>query len=87
MPLVLVTGAIDWFNRYNGNITQIFRIKMICGGIVTLLSFIIALWWILDPEIYLGSRLRTGLFIFVNMIDLAAAVVAGFYGGKLVFKA
>lgn len=86
MPAVLFTGAVDWFNRFNGAMTNVFMIKIICAGVVTLLSFIIAIWWIVDGEIYLGGTGRLAPFLFLCLTDLAAAVVAGFYGGKLVFN-
>lgn len=85
MPVVLLTGAIDWFNRFNGQITQVFTIKIVCGVIVTFLTLTIAIWWLAAPDIHLGASGASGLFLFLNLIDLAAAATAGFYGGKLVF--
>ena len=86
MPFVLATGVIDWFNRFNARLTSVFKIKMACGAGVTVLSLVLALWWAAQPEIYLGSEGKTGLFLFMNLIDLGLAALAGFYGGKLVFR-
>lgn len=85
MPVVLLTGAIDWFNRFNGQMTQVFTIKIACGTVVSFLTLIIAIWWLVVPDIYLGTSGASGLFLFLNLIDLGAAATAGFYGGKLVF--
>ncbi len=86
MPVVLLTGVVDWVNRFNAAITNVFLIKMICAGVVTFLSFIIAIWWIVEPDIYLAGSGKLAPFLFLCLTDLAAAAVAGFYGGKLVFK-
>jgi rubredoxin/uncharacterized membrane protein len=86
MPVVLMTGVIDWFNRFNAQLTIVFKIKMACGAAVTVLSLILALWWTVQPGVYLGGQANTGLFLFLNFLDLGIAAVAGFYGGKLVFR-
>ncbi len=86
MPLVLITGFIDWFNRFDGHLTSFFKIKIICGLIVTALTLVLTLWWVTDPLIYLGENPRFYLFLLINLMDFTAAAVAGFYGGKLVFK-
>lgn len=85
MPVVIVCGLIDWHNRFEGRMTNVFLIKMVCGGIVTLLTFMIALWWLVVPDIYLSGIGQGSLFIILNFADFAAAATAGFFGGKLVF--
>jgi hypothetical protein len=50
------------------------------------LSLILALWWTVQPSVYLGGQANTGFFLFLNFLDLGIAAVAGFYGGKLVFR-
>ncbi|MGD9365018.1 MAG: hypothetical protein PVH87_04930 [Desulfobacteraceae bacterium] len=86
MPVVIVTGLIDWYNRFEGRVTKVFLIKMVCGGIVTLLTFILTVWWIVSPDVYLSRIGQSSLFIILNLADLGAAATAGFYGGKLVFN-
>lgn len=85
MPAVLATGLIDWYNRFAGRITNVFRIKMLCGAIVTLLTFVLAAWWLISPNIYLSGIGQGGLFLLINFFNLLAAATAGFFGGKLVF--
>lgn len=85
MPAVIICGWIDWQNRFEGRMTNVFLIKMVCGGIVTLLTLTIALWWLVAPDIYLSGIGQSSLFIILNLADFAAAATAGFFGGKLVF--
>lgn len=85
MPAVIVCGLIDWYNRFEGRMTNIFLIKMVCAGIVTLLTFMIVVWWFVEPYVYLSGIGQSSLFIILNFADLAAAATAGFYGGKLIF--
>lgn len=87
MPVVIVTGLIDWINTFKGRMTEIFRIKMICAGVVTLLSIVLAIWWIVDPELYTQGLFNNFFFFLLHLIDLAAGAIAGWYGGKLVFRA
>ena len=86
MPMVLFSGYADWQNRYKGAMTNLFLIKIVCGGIVTLCSAIMAIWWLVDPYILEDSSSHGGLFVAVSLLMLAAAGLAGFMGGKLVFK-
>lgn len=86
MPLVLFSGYIDWKNRYGGKMTKIFRIKIWCGISVTALTFILVVWRAIKPDILSEGFGSNSLFIFIHFIVLIIAAVAGFYGGKLVFK-
>ncbi len=87
MPAVIISGIIDWHNRFSGKMSLVFRIKMVCAAIVTLLSFILMVWWVTSPDLYLSNNSYLALFVLFNLADLIAAAVAGFYGGKLVFNA
>ncbi len=86
MPLVLISGFIDWFNRFDGHLTGYFKIKITCGLIVTGLTLVLALWWVVDPHIYLSGKSGRALFLALNFLAFVPAVVAGYYGGKLVFR-
>jgi rubredoxin/uncharacterized membrane protein len=86
MPIVVITGFIDWYNRFNARWAKIFSIKFTCGVVVSTLSLIIALMWFTQPTIYLELSARLILFLVLNLINLLAAAVAGYYGGKLVFN-
>jgi rubredoxin/uncharacterized membrane protein len=86
MPIVIITGFIDWYNRFNARWAKIFSIKFICGIVVGTLSLIIALIWFTQPAIYQEFSARLLLFMVLNIINLITAAVAGYYGGKLVFN-
>lgn len=86
MPVVIGTGLIDWINGFKGKMTRVFRTKMICAGIVTLLSIVLVAWGILRPGIYTQSLATSWFFLLLHLVNLVAAVVAGWQGGKLVFK-
>jgi len=84
LPLVLFSGYIEWQKKYNGSLTKLFLTKMICGGIVSLTAIILVVWLYIDPQVVNSSY--KWAFLFINFVMLAAAGVAGFLGGKLVFK-
>lgn len=86
LPLVLVTGWVDWQNRFGGGTTDIFKIKFICGSVALVLVWISFIWLLINPEIVFSTGFGRFLFFVLNFVLLAAAVVAGWYGGKLVFK-
>jgi hypothetical protein len=50
------------------------------------MAMVLVLWRIMDPNIAAVSSAARGLFLFLHLLMLSAAGVAGFYGGKLVFK-
>ena len=86
MPVVIATGIVDWRNRFKGRLTRVFMIKIVCAGIVTVLSGLICLWWLLQPYLYQSGTGRPFLVIVIYLINFCAAAIAGWNGGKLVFK-
>ncbi len=86
MPIVVITGFIDWYNRFNARWAKMFSIKLICGIVVGILSLIIALMWFIQPAIYQEFSARLMIFLILNVFNLITAAVAGYYGGKLVFN-
>lgn len=85
MPLVLFSGYNDWQKRYGGNITYVFLTKLVCGGVVASLALVLVVWRFLDPGVAaVGSETR-GAYIFIHIVILAAAAIAGYMGGKLIF--
>lgn len=85
MPFVLFSGYVDWINRFRGKMTKVFRIKMVCGALVTGLTFILTIWWMAAPDMLLVESGTSVLFLLLHVLTLIPAVVAGYYGGKLVF--
>ncbi|RJQ68938.1 MAG: hypothetical protein C4519_22250 [Desulfobacteraceae bacterium] len=86
MPIVIATGLIDWINSFKARMTRVFRIKMICAGIVTVVSIILTFWGIARPDIYNSPLAQSWFFLLLHITNLVAATIAGLYGGKLVFR-
>jgi len=84
-PFVIFSGYNDWQRRLGSRMTKIIRTKMICAGIILILSFIVVAWWAIDPTVATAASPDRWLFLFLNLILLATAIVAGYFGGKLVF--
>lgn len=85
MPLVAFAGYVDWKNVYNGNLTHLFLGKMVCAGLVFLLSLVLCIWHALDAHVALAGSPSRFIYLFIYVLNLVAAVVAGLLGGKLVF--
>jgi uncharacterized membrane protein len=85
-PAAMITGYVDWKIRYKGYMTRVFRIKIYTGFVLVGLSMFAVLLSILAPEV---SRLPLSGLGWLRVILLfccvAACVVEGHYGGKLVF--
>ncbi len=86
MPAVLFSGYIDWRNRFRGQLTRVFKIKMICGAVVFVLSATLAVWRTTTPAVVALNSPALWVYLFLHLLLLAAAITAGFFGGKLVFK-
>lgn len=84
LPLVGLTGVLEWKKKYNQAQTKMFKIK-ICAAAVTAVCCITSIiWYLVNPEVLNSSG--AWLFVMINVLMLAAAGVAGHIGGKLVFK-
>jgi hypothetical protein len=86
MPLVLFLGWVDWQNRFNGAITDIFIAKIACGIIVTVTAWFLFIWLLVNPAVVTTPHPSRVAFFLINLIMLGAASIAGWYGGKLVFR-
>ncbi|MFU8769845.1 MAG: rubredoxin-like domain-containing protein [Desulfotignum sp.] len=84
LPLVVFTGVLEWQKKYNQADTLMFRIKIVAASLTCAACVISLVWYLLDPGV-LSSSL-SWVFIFVNLVMLGSAGVAGHIGGKLVFK-
>jgi uncharacterized membrane protein len=83
-PVVILTGILEWQKKYQGALTPLFKIKILAAALTTVSCVISLVWYLADPEILSGSK--AFVFILLNIVMVAAAGVAGFIGGKLVFK-
>ncbi|RZB35793.1 MAG: hypothetical protein SRB2_02785 [Desulfobacteraceae bacterium Eth-SRB2] len=84
LPLVLFSGYIEWQKKYRGQLTRLFKAKIICAAVVSLLAVILVVWLFIDPQAAISSS--NWLFLLINLVMLTAAGIAGFIGGKFVFK-
>ena len=84
LPLVLHSGFLVWQKKYNQADTFLFRIKILAVALTTGACVIALAWYLIDPDV-LSSSLAAA-FIFINVVMVASAGVAGYIGGKLVFK-
>ncbi len=84
MPLVMYSGYNEWKNKYQGKLTRLFLIKIICAVIVLITLIILVCWRAVGPLVSESSS--KWIYLFVHFIMVAAAGVSGYIGGKLVFK-
>lgn len=84
LPLVLFSGYIEWQKKYRGQLTRLFKTKIICAAVVSLTAVILVVWLFIDPQAATSSS--NLLFLLINLVMLTAAGIAGFIGGKFVFK-
>lgn len=84
MPIVIYAGWVDWQHRFGGNMTSVFKTKIVCAAIVTLTLLVIVIWRLFDP--LAGTAYASGRWIYLglHLIALGAGAVAGFFGGKLI---
>ena len=86
MPVVLASGFVDWKTNYGGTLHRIFVTKMISGALVVVFSLLIVVWRILDPDVAAPGSASRWMFVLFHFIALAPAVLAGYLGGRLVFR-
>jgi len=84
MPKVLFSGYVDWKNRLGGNLTHLILTKMICGATVFLLGLFLVVWRWMDPMVALTYSPSRMMYLFLHLVILGAAGLAGYLGGKLI---
>lgn len=85
-PFVIFSGYVEWRHRYKGILTNLFKIKIACAVIVAAGTLLMAVWWIASPDVLSVASAGRNFFIFISLVTLAAAGIAGLIGGKLVFR-
>ncbi len=80
MPIVVYAGWVDWQHRFGGNMTSVFKTKIICAAIVTLTLLVIVIWRLFDP--LAGTRLRFGS---LDLSGSASDRTGGWRGGWLLW--
>lgn len=84
LPLVGLSGFLEWQKKYNQAQTTMFKTKIAAAGVTAICCITSIIWYLVNPEVLESPG--AWLFVLVNVLMLAAAGVAGHIGGKLVFK-
>lgn len=85
LPVVILTGYIEWQKRYKGAKTMVFITKIICALVVLGSVNILVFWRVIDPAVASEGSLSQMLYFAVAAVALGAAGIAGHLGGKLAF--
>lgn len=85
-PLAIATGFADWKLRYRGQMTSVFRIKIIGASCLTALALPALLLRMQHPEVTALPLAGTG-WIYLGLLAACqvACMVVGHFGGKLIF--
>jgi len=86
LPVVLFTGYNEWKKKYRGALTRIFMIKIVSAAIVSACTLISVVWFIASPEVLQTPSSARTIFLLIHLVLLGATGIAGYIGGKLVFK-
>ncbi len=87
LPVVLLTGFIEWQKRYKGIKTLIFITKIVCSLIILGTVNVLVFWRLLDPTVMAEGSPSRYIYLGIAGGMLAAVALAGHLGGKLVFGA
>jgi rubredoxin/uncharacterized membrane protein len=87
LPLVLLTGFVEWQKRYKGIKTAIFITKIICSLIVLGTVNVLVFWRLLDPQVLAEGSPSRLIYLGIALGMLAVTGLAGYLGGKLAFGA
>ncbi len=84
MPVVLITGYLEWKNRYKKVMTKIFATKITASIVVSVSLIAMIAWRLVDPQV-LTSPARW-IYLLLGVVMVGAVGLAGHMGSKLVFK-
>jgi len=85
LPVVILTGYIEWQKRYKGIKTMVFITKIICALVVLASVNILVFWRVIDPAVASEGSVSQMLYFAVAAVALGAAGIAGHLGGNLAF--
>ena len=82
MPFVLFSGYADWKRKLKGARTPLILGKMAAGAVVMILAVGVVVWGLFGGP----AESSTWPYFAAHVFMLAAAGVAGYLGGRLVFR-
>ncbi len=85
LPMVLLTGYLEWQKRFKGIKTSIFIIKIFCALVVLASTNVLVFWRIIDPGVVAADSPVKWIYLGIAALLLGAAGLAGHLGGKLAF--
>jgi uncharacterized membrane protein len=83
MPLVLITGYLEWQHRYQGLKSSIFLLKIGASIVVTTTLAALVIWRLVNPGVM--SSESKWVYLLTALVMVTAAGIAGHLGGKLVY--
>jgi uncharacterized membrane protein len=86
IPVTAATGFADWKIRYRGQMTRVFRIKIIGALVLLILSLFMVLIRLQHPEVNNLPLDWTG-WTYLGLLTACQidCMIIGYYGGRLVF--
>ncbi len=80
LPAVILTGYLEWQNRYKGAKTKIFGAKIGASIVVLATLTVLVVWRIADPGV--ATSASRWIYFLVGLIMVGAVGLAGHIGGK-----
>lgn len=84
LPVVIISGVLEWKRKYNQAMTTIFKVKIGAAALATICCIISIAWYLMNPNVLQSSS--AFVFVALNLLMLVAVGIAGHIGGKLIFK-
>lgn len=85
VPATFATGLLDWKLKYSGELTPIFRKKIILGLLLCGFGFVAATWRWISPEVLTSGGFSACAYSILVLAMLGCVMLLGHYGGMLVF--
>ncbi len=85
MPLVMLSGYLEWQSRYNAATTLLFKTKIASSLVVIVCLTWLVAWRIINPEIIVQDTPQRWIYLAIAAVMMGAVGLAGHLGGKLVF--
>ncbi len=83
LPIVMLTGYLEWQNRYKGVSTKIFGVKIAASVVVLCTLTAMVVWRLIDPAV--ATSESRWIYLLIGVVMIGAVGLAGHLGGKLFF--